>query len=498
MERVVSHVDSKGFLKVMPVMKLRSSQIAESVALPFRAYLRRANHKLFLLSLVSVAPAIVLFHGDCFAQEAPSSSTQVPTAEAPAAKVPEEPVDEPALQLSEAEIDALVEKLGSKQFNERESATRQLQKVGQAALPRLREAAKSKDREVRVRAEQLVKAVEERIRKSVTLKFLRETDPTLDYGMKGWKFASGIIGTTRKSRELYLQIYEADPKLIAMIEESPDTSTTEIMNYAGRMSSNIMQGVDLTVGETSLLLLTMYLPQIQDSPAMHNLVNAATFSGLFKREIILNPDETPARKIFGHWIANVNDLNASRAMLTAREAMIPESAELARRMMKKDLDDGDSMVAVSLLMLFGGKQDVELLEKWLKDETVLERFEFPLGYEKDIAQLQGQINPPQPVPLEIPGRPGRLIPQPEQNDKGEMPEAPKFEVYVAQKRDLALAALLQLAGQDLKKHFPLMSTGRRRFVSTDDVAFPESKPDVREKAFKVWDDVRARYLESEK
>jgi hypothetical protein len=167
-------------------------------------------------------------------------------------------------------------------------------------------------------------------------------------------------------------------------------------------------------------------------------------------------------------------------------------------MMKNDLDDGDSMVAVSLLMLFGGKQDVELLEKWLKDETVLERFEFPLGYEKDIAQLQRQINPPQPVPLEIPGRPGRLIPQPEQNDKGEMPEAPKFEVYIAQKRDLALAALLQLAGQDLKKHFPLMSTGRRRFVSTDDVAFPEAKPEVREKAFKVWSDVRTRYLESEK
>lgn len=440
----------------------------------------------------------------CFAQESNISGTQ-PSAvqplanDAPSGAVSaEEELDEPPLQLSEAEIAQLVEQLGSTKFKEREAATRQLQKVGQAALPLLREAMKSKDREVRVRAEQLVKAVEERIRKSVTLKFLRETDPIADYGMKGWKFASGIIGTTRKARELYLQIYEADPKLIGLIEEAPDRATAEVMLYAGRLSSSLMQGVDLTVGETSLLLLTMYLPQIKESPAMHNLVNAATFSGLFKREIILNPDETPARKIFGHWIANVNDVNASRAMLTAREAMIPESAELARRVLKQESDEGDWMVALTLLMAFGGKQDVEMIETWLKDESVLERFEFPVGFTKDIVQLPRPIAPPRATPFEIPGQPGGDVVPPEGEEKAEMQKAPKFEVYIAQKRDFAVAVLLKLSGQDLKKYFPLISSRPRRFVSTDDVAFPESKPELREKALKAWEDVRSGYLESGK
>jgi hypothetical protein len=413
----------------------------------------------------------------------------------------DEDLDEPPLQLSDAEIAQLVEQLGSTKFKEREAATRQLQKVGQAALPFLREAMKSKDREVRVRAEQLVKAVEERVRKSVTLKFLRETDPHVDYGMKGWKFASGIIGTTRKSRELYLQIYEADPKLIGLIEEAPDKATAEVMLYAGRLSSSLMQGVDLTVGETALLLLTMYLPQIQDSPAMHNLVNAATFSGLFKRELILNPDETPARKIFGHWIANVNEVNASRAMLTARDAMIPESAELARRVLKRETDEGDWMVALSLLMAFGGKQDVELIETWLKDESVIERFELPVGYNKDLSQMPRPMVLPRALPLEIPIQPNQRLPLPkrqqdgEPQEEGEMQEAAKLEVYTAQKRDFALAVLLKLAGQDLKKYFPMISTRPRRFVSTDDVAFPESRPELREKAFKAWEEVRAGYLE---
>lgn len=481
MEVDLYQVVSNGFLKVMPAMKFREKSPS---SVSCRSLRLCSLGLLTLLTFTAWNP-----HNVCGQEPQPPQPESQPSAE---------PAEEPTLQFSEDEIAELVAKLGSQKFNEREAATRQLQKVGQAALPQLREATQSKDREIRIRAEQLVKAMEEKIRKSVTLKFLRETDPSLDYGMKGWKFASGILGTTRKSRELYLQIYQADPKLVALLEESPDTAPTEVLNFAGRMSSKLMLGEDITVGETALLLLTMYLPKVQESPAMHNLINAATFSGLFKREIILNPDQTPARKIFGHWIANVNEMNASRAMLTARETLIPESAQLARRMMEKDLDESDTMVAVSLLMMFGGKEDVDLLESFLKDETILERFEFPVGYDKDIAQLQGQINPPEPIPLEIPGRPGRVIPAPDNQGNGDRPETPKFEIYIAQKRDLALAALLQLAGQDLKKYFPLMSTGRRRFVSTDDVAFPEAKPEVREKALKAWAEVRENYLKSEK
>lgn len=486
--------NSNGFPKVVPAMNKSQLSLIEPPTENafFRVY--HVGRRLSFFALVCLSSSLVSGQ-ETLAEPKGKPAQEEQTQEGP---LKEEPAEEPTETFTDQQIAEMIEKLGSMQFNEREAATRQLQKAGGAALPRLREATQSKDREVRVRAEQLTKAIEERIRKSVTLRFLRETDPSLDYGMKGWKFASGIFGTTRKSKELFLQMYQADPKVTALIEESPENATAEIMNFAGRMSSNIMQGGDLTVGETALLLLTMYLPKIQESAAMHDLVKAATFSGAFKREIMLDPGETPARKIFGHWVANVNDANASRAMLTARETLIPESAQLARRLMKQELDDGDSMVAISLLMLFGDKQDVELLETWLKDTTELERFEFPLGYEKDIAELQGQINPPQPLPLPIPNRPGLPVPVPEGKGDGDMPAAPKFEVYVAQKRDLALAALLQLAGQDLKKHFPLMSTGRRRFVSTDDVAFPESKPDLREKAFKAWEDVRQRYLESSK
>jgi hypothetical protein len=429
------------------------------------------------------------------AQQPPSAAVEKPaTVEKPADAPGSQVGDETAkVEVSEERIAELVEKLGSDRFEERESASRELQKIGEPTLPALRNATQSKDREVRVRAEQLVRALDEKIRKSVTLKFLRETDPKLDFGMTGWRFASEFLGTGRKAKELFMEIYQANPKTIGLLETSREDGIVEVTNLAGRMSANIMAGSDPTIGETGLLLLAMYLPEIQANGPVHDAVKSATFSGDYKRSIMLDDKETPARKIFGHWISIVNDANASRAMLTARETRIPESAILARRMLNTELDDGDATVAISLILLFGDKQDVPLLEGMLKDEKELDRFELPIGIRPGGFQIPSNLPAPQSIPLDAPGRPA--LPLPRDNDDGDAPMPPKVEVFVAQKRDLALAALLHLAGQDLKQHFPLM-TSSRRGITTSDVAFPESKPETRANAFEAWEKVRQKFLES--
>lgn len=61
-----------------------------------------------------------------------------------------------------AQIDKLVEQLGSGTFAEREKASKELDRIGAPALEALRKAAKSPDFEVRKRAEALVKSIERR------------------------------------------------------------------------------------------------------------------------------------------------------------------------------------------------------------------------------------------------------------------------------------------------------------------------------------------------
>jgi hypothetical protein len=468
---------SNGFPKVRPFMST-----LRKIALHLTQCQGNVGKSLFPVILV-LAPWPLFTSTTSFAQDAPQANTEK-----------ESNPEEPNPPISDAEIADMVRKLGSNIFQERETATRNLQKAGEAALPLLREAAKAKDREVRVRAEQLITAIEDKIKKTVTLKFLRDTSPDLDYGMTGWKFSAKILGTSRKARELFLEMYQADPKLLALLEQSPEKAEPEVLNFAGRLAANIVNGGDLTIGESALLLLTMYLPKMLENTTMQDVVQAATFSGAFKRSIILETGDTPARKIFGHWIANVNEKNSSRAMLTARKTMIPESAQLARRLLQKELDDGDSMVALSLLLLFGDRQDVALLEKLLEDETEIERFDLPVGYQLGKPNFPGEVQPAPPIQLQIPIRPGQPEPAPEKIE-GDAPAAPKTEQYVAQKSDLALAVLLHLSGQDLKKHFPLMPNTRRRVLTATDVAFPVSKPELRVNAYKAWESSKTKFLE---
>jgi hypothetical protein len=61
---------------------------------------------------------------------------------------------------SQEEIKSLVNQLGSKRFQEREEAARELSQLGKAALASLQEAAQRPDAEVRRRAQQLVERME--------------------------------------------------------------------------------------------------------------------------------------------------------------------------------------------------------------------------------------------------------------------------------------------------------------------------------------------------
>lgn len=93
---------------------------------------------------VIVALAVALSWGYAFAQEAPGK---------------EQPVKPREKTGLDAKIEKLVKQLGSDEYKEREAATEELKKIGEKALPALKEALKSEDLEVRLRAETVIKAL---------------------------------------------------------------------------------------------------------------------------------------------------------------------------------------------------------------------------------------------------------------------------------------------------------------------------------------------------
>jgi vacuolar-type H+-ATPase subunit H len=72
----------------------------------------------------------------------------------------ESKVSEKAVPAESEEMKRSIDQLGSDRFKDREQATQELSKLGKSALPSLKEAAKSRDPEVRRRAQQLIERME--------------------------------------------------------------------------------------------------------------------------------------------------------------------------------------------------------------------------------------------------------------------------------------------------------------------------------------------------
>jgi uncharacterized protein (TIGR03067 family) len=77
----------------------------------------------------------------------------------PSAADEKKATEKTALNKSEKEINRLIDQLGSERFQDREQATQELLNLGKAALPRLKEALKSSDAEVRHRAQRLIDGI---------------------------------------------------------------------------------------------------------------------------------------------------------------------------------------------------------------------------------------------------------------------------------------------------------------------------------------------------
>ncbi len=100
------------------------------------------------------------------------------------------------------DADALVEKLGSARYAERE-ATKSLENLGSKALPALRPALKSRDPEVRTRARSLINKIEGNLLTQASQVRLDFQDSTLDEIVKslskqvGFEIGLGGVGLPR-------------------------------------------------------------------------------------------------------------------------------------------------------------------------------------------------------------------------------------------------------------------------------------------------------------
>ncbi len=307
---------------------------------------------------------------------------------------------------SEKHIAALVRDLGSPEFAAREQATRELVELGIAAHDALLRATQSNDAEVRVRARSILAQVMETDFQDRLEAFAADQDG--EQSLPAWDLFSANYGTSRLARELFVEMQRAEPEMLAALAEGPKSAGEEL----NRRTREILDGQReslMQLGTLATLLFVGSEPEVKvdEDGCLHiyPYVVQSTYHRNHKSPLwpgIL-------KKLVGRWVAKDTTpaMTNQNLVLAATLELKPETLAIATRVLdSEDSPTGSRQIAILMMSRFGEQREVKQLEALLADAT-------------SCGTVQVE-KPPHQVELQI--------------------------------RDVALAALLHMTGQNLKEY----------------------------------------------
>lgn len=324
------------------------------------------------------------------------------------AGVPPVAVDPASPAASSAQIDALVRELGSEKFAAREEASRELVRLGMVTQPALEQASKSPDAEVRLRARSVLATVIESDFQQRLEAFAADYDGAKSQSLPAWEQFSAQFGNSRIARQLFVEMQRAEPELLEALAESPtaasDTLNERLRQILDGQRESLMQlgtlasllfvaaADDVRVGEDGCLHIFPFVVQ----STYHRNNKSPLWPGILK-------------KMVGLWIAKDTTPSMTNQNLTlaAQLEMKSETLTIASRVLgEKESAMSSRQISILMIGRFGGHDDLPRIEQLLKDTTSC-----------GMVQVE---DPPRQVEMQV--------------------------------RDVALAAMLHMTGQNLHEY----------------------------------------------
>jgi hypothetical protein len=305
-------------------------------------------------------------------------------AAAPAPAVDSTPADSPA------EVKVLISQLGDASFAAREEATTRLAEMDVSVRPALQEAAKSRDAEVRSRARRILAIVNERYFQQRLAAFASDIDDKRGLQLPGWTRFKTIVGKDRSARDLFVEMHRAEPRILEATESKLE-SVNELL--ADRLSE-IFQSAQLggaantTGSSAAALLFVASNSELKLSADVANLVTMLAYQPAFYSALNGARGDN-LRKLLEVWVLRDTDEPTILAqnLALALNQNLAAGRGLATAVLKKgELPVHSLQQAMSLLARSGKPADAALLERFLKDETVLAHFN-PNEPNRDVLKL---------------------------------------------------------------------------------------------------------------
>jgi hypothetical protein len=275
----------------------------------------------------------------------------------------------------------LVQKLASPSFHVRDNASRELDKLGRAALPAIKDGLKETNAEVQLRCELLLsKATDDDIKARIAC-FLADNESKYNHQLPGAKQFFAIAGQSDSSRNLFRDIFlSANRPMMMAMEGKPDDLQLRITERKSEFQQNnggvIINGTVGGVKQMSVVdvVAILFVESFVSDAGRRNVVyphilsQASLQSGLNDAKM-----KEPVIAIVSKWMDTREDpYNMYMALNTARNQKLPNAMNLAIRL----LDTKNASItyrgqAISYIAQYGTKDHIPKILPLLKDETQL-------------------------------------------------------------------------------------------------------------------------------
>ena len=266
------------------------------------------------------------------------------------------------------EIEKLVEELGSNQFARRERAATALLQTGTPAIAVLKRIEKTaEDPEVRDRIAGLVRQISESDIQTKIDQFIAGRD----VGFHGWDRFRKIMGDSVTSRELFVEVHQEHPDLLASLDRDPK----EIQLAMDAVNARVQHRMFVTrqhptQADTIALLLPAFNEKISFQPG-YEITIIGVLDRLAAQQLRRDAHLEPGlRRLLGAWVSRSTLDNRIEALAKAMQWDVPESLPIAKSTISETDDMQTLVVAMQTIARFGDKKDAGPLKDLLADDRV--------------------------------------------------------------------------------------------------------------------------------
>ncbi|MGB7329326.1 MAG: hypothetical protein WBD31_30875 [Rubripirellula sp.] len=265
----------------------------------------------------------------------------------------------------QAELDRLVEELSSSEFAQRERAAGALMAMGLDVVEPLRQLqAQTTDAEVRLRAGEVVRQLTDGDLQTRIKDFLAGKEVDFD----GWEVIRAMLGDNGTIRELFIELTEAHPALIASMEGTTRDRVIALEKALVTVQQRVFVERKFPSRADTFALV---LPTVDANVPVTAGFESVVLSTLLKTgatEIRQNPQLLPSfRALLGRWMIRGTLSNRIDVLLSGMAWEVDNTLSLAVATLTEANDTETLAVAMQAIARFGSREHAVFVRPLLED-----------------------------------------------------------------------------------------------------------------------------------